>query len=171
MSVDPYSTHIGVAAACALASRGPILELGAGFYSTPLLHAICLMCGRNLVTVDSDSRWLERFGRYAGPHHLLEVSNQPSDWAARLRWGFALIDNGQHERACCLSALAKNAELIAAHDTQAPQESYGYEPTLSGFTHRFDYRAEELRSGRGLVPWTTVVSNCRELAWLEGLFT
>ena len=35
-----FGTHIRVLAAAALSTKGDILELGSGFFSTPLLHSI-----------------------------------------------------------------------------------------------------------------------------------
>jgi hypothetical protein len=66
--------------------------------------------------------------------------------------------------------LAQHARLIVVHDTQAPNEVYGYEPTLSEFRYRYDWNGQVLRFGEGLIPWTTVVSAFDSLSWLQDIF-
>jgi len=168
MAIDPYATHMAVLAACAMRAEGPVLELGVGFYSTPLLHVICAMRGLRLVSVDKVHAWLERFGRLRGPAHELRIASMPADAPdlAQSAWGLAFVDNAQSERAPWIAALADRADLIVAHDTQVPM-SYGYETALAGFRHGYTYRPGREAPG----PWTTVVSNRVPLKWLKELLS
>jgi len=173
--INPYATHVGIVAACAVRATGPVLELGMGFYSTPLLQGLCAVRGVRLVSVESNEWYLARFAGYARPGHRLVHAEDPAAWlrtGTRPRWGFAFIDNAQGERLGCLAALKDHgALLVAAHDTEPPNERlYQYEPTLSTFAHRFDYRAQELWTAGGLCPSTTVVSDVDDLAWLREIF-
>jgi hypothetical protein len=54
-------THQMPLAACVTATAGPVLELGAGHHSTPLLHGLCLPTKRHLLTVDTSHEWTENF--------------------------------------------------------------------------------------------------------------
>jgi hypothetical protein len=61
MSSSDYGTHIAPLLTAVLATDGPVLELGCGDFSTPLLHAICAKQNRLLVSTDTDKAWLELF--------------------------------------------------------------------------------------------------------------
>jgi hypothetical protein len=53
-------------------TTGPVLEMGCGLYSTPLLHTICGKQGRQLHTVDHTLSWLEKFTRLETDSHTFE---------------------------------------------------------------------------------------------------
>ena len=56
-----WGTHASLlAAAVAASSPGyPVLELGAGRFSTPMLVAMCALTKRTLVSADNDMAWLD----------------------------------------------------------------------------------------------------------------
>jgi len=146
---DPASTHIPLLAACVARTSGPVLELGCGDYSTPLLHWLCR--GRRLVTLESDAAWLARYEDLRSPtHELLHVP----DWASARPidegpWDVALIDHAPGARRVPdIRRLMHRATFLVVHDTEDPD--YGYESVLPQFRHRHD--------DRRVRPWTTVVS-------------
>src|SRR5262245_56818921 len=69
--VDGFGTHfIPLAAAVArTAGGGPVLELGFGDHSTPLLHLMCH--DRLVVSADNNELWLRRYERFRSPRHEL----------------------------------------------------------------------------------------------------
>lgn len=144
-----WGTHLPVLAAMvAIARPGPVLELGAGHYSTPLLHAMCRALGTRLVTIDSDPRWLRKFRSLATLGH--RICDRSAYAFADEDWSVALVDNAMGERAGDIIALANRAELVVVHDSNFP-ELYGYEEAFAKFKYRADYRR--------MHPHTTVLSN------------
>ena len=144
-----------LAAVVAVAERGPVLELGAGYASTPLLHTICAAQGRRLLTVDSNPEWIEKFSSLrSDDHHLvtLDTWDKLPDLAhafAEGSWAVVFIDHAPAERRIVdLVYFANKTEFLVVHDTE--HSLYGYEPVLTTFPYRADYRR--------MVPWTSVLS-------------
>jgi len=163
VEIDPYATHLPALAACAARCAGPVLELGVGWYSTPLLHAHCGSRGLDLFSVESAAAWLNQFLHMAAPWHEFLQARMPdeaADLASRL-WGLVVVDNAKQARVPWIERVADTAGLIVVHDTELPG-AYGYEPCLSEFAHRVDYKR--------LKPWTSVVSNTQPLDWLRRLW-
>jgi hypothetical protein len=155
-----YHTHYPFLAA-ALASRttGPVLELGAGDWSTVMLHYMCEAQHRLLVTAESDADWLSKYhGLATSRHHLHHVPQEewhtypvapPSGEPAR--WGVVFVDcYPSKARGPLIERVRPYADLIVAHDTEMPEVN-GYEPVLSSFAHRADFKL--------VTPWTTIVSD------------
>lgn len=171
MACDPYCTHFPVLSACAARLDGPFLEQGLGWYSTPLLHAICAARGGvKLLTIEGLEKWRKRWTAYERPWHHIALASMPADcapFAVVDHWGLALVDGATEERAPWIRALKNRCGVIVIHDTQAPG-AYGYDPLLSQFAYRVEYRGELLKFGPNhTVPWTTAVSDTDNLEWLK----
>lgn len=151
--MDPTSTHFPILAACVARTSGPVIELGCGDYSTPMLHLLCK--NRLLVSVESDASWLARYEDLKSPNHELSLVR---DWSSASRieertWDVALVDHAPGERRVPeIRRLMHRAKFIVVHDTEDP--GYGYETVLPEFRYRYDYKR--------LRPWTTVVSMTEE---------
>jgi len=156
MGMSDYGSHFSVLAAVVAQTTGPVLELGVGDYSTPMLHYMCR--GRLLVSADSDLEWLKRFTAYACPrrHEFQHVT----DWAAwpmpeSTSWAVALVDHAPGERRVEeIKRLKGRCRFIVVHDTEtdyATGANYGYEPVLATFAYRSDFRRYR--------PYTTIVSD------------
>lgn len=159
---DPYATHLPVlAASVAMARPGPVLELGAGIFSTPTLHAICTATKRQLLTLDNDLAWIARFSSYRSAMHCVELVASWDDLGADTHWAVIFVDHGPAERRKVdIDKLREKCELMVVHDTE--DDRYGYPADLfAKFTHRFDYKR--------LVPWTTILSMSRDLSGLADL--
>lgn len=138
--IDDWASHLPLLTAACTATTGPILECGAGLYSTPVLHALCAPTGRLLVTAESDATWLNRFASYVTPWHRLE----------RVVWdGFGepgifdvvLIDHGQAPRmpVARIAMLSGTPECIYVfHDSEC--HYCGYEWSV------FDWTATDVSS-------------------------
>ena len=137
--METAGTHIPVLAACVSRTRGPVLELGAGDYSTPLLHLLCK--GRFLVTVESNPDWLNRYKDTENPLHrlLLVKSYDEAKIIDEIKWDVALVDHAPGERRVTeIKRLKDRTMFIVVHDTDDP--GYHYEPVLAGFKYRYDYK-------------------------------
>jgi hypothetical protein len=157
--LDGVGTHVGLLAAAVArtAGEGPVLELGMGDHSTPLLHLLCV--DRLLVSADSSAAWVGRFERFRSEtHHLHTV---PAWRAFRVidehQWAVAFVDcTPSHERPALVERLAGRAIHIVVHDTDPDTQSaavFGLQEVLDTFAYRSDYRMFR--------PFTTVVSNVR----------
>ena len=159
-SFSPYGTHIpALAAAVAMARSGPVLELGAGEFSTAMLHAMCAATNRRLVTIDHDPNWVARFAAYRSENHRVETMSW--DDIPDERWAVVFIDHAPAERRRIdIEKLRDRCELMVVHDTE--DHRYGYtEELFAAFAHRVDYKR--------LSPWTTVLSMTRDLSSLLDL--
>ncbi len=136
---------------------GPVLELGCGIGSTPLLHEIVARSGRRLVSLENNPEYLfSDLGRDNHEVRLVEEwANAPE---MNQSWDVALVDHAPGEsRVEAIMLLQNGARLIVVHDTGII--TYGYEDVFGEFRYRHDDRR-----GR---PWTTVVSNFDDLKWLK----
>ncbi len=156
-AMDPYATHQRTLLTCALAIKGngAILELGAGFYSTPLLHAIAERDGREMVTIEQSRAFGERFYHLRSDFHEI-VWPEDNDWEnvadliAEPKWGVVFVDHAPaNQRPIDIRQIDLGTEFVVVHDTQA--ELYGWGDCFK----RFQYRHDDQRH----VPWTTVLSN------------
>jgi hypothetical protein len=154
-SINDYATHCRVLASALVQSDGPILELGAGTYSTPLIHH--LAGRRPILTVDHNPAWLAKFAPLASSSHTLCVCPQDGDGLPEwnklpyaLDWSVALVDQSPAcARVCSIAALADHCQWIVVHDTDC--QTYYHDALLRQFKYRFD---DKLNS-----PATTVISN------------
>jgi predicted O-methyltransferase YrrM len=157
--MDPYATHIPLlAAALAAAGPGPVLELGAGTFSTPMLRAICAATGRWLMTVESNPEWFKKFYGYRSQGHAMLQMGLEQDLAQR--WAVVFVDNAPAaQRVIDIERLRESCELMVVHDTEEPV--YGYEPAFVKFKYRVDYRR--------MRPWTSILSMTRDLSQFVGI--
>ncbi len=62
--MDMYGTHMACLIAAVINTTGPVLELGSGHYSTPLLHVLCSphdgKPARLLVSTETELNWLNK---------------------------------------------------------------------------------------------------------------
>lgn len=150
---EGYSTHQTLLIFAALRTTGTIWELGAGDYSTPILHAISGGV-RPVVTLESDPAWLARFADFACPwHRFVRVA----DWASALLKlcqespaGLCFVDQAPPSaRGLSLRTLRGSVGVFVCHDSQE-----GYQ-TWQGTLIAFRFSCEDRR----LTPWTMAVSD------------
>lgn len=163
MCIDAFATHLPALLRVVACTSGPVVEFGCGMYSTITLHEVCKASARKLVSLETDHAWYSRFEYLAhdGTHHeLLHADSYDAFWPNLhdMSPDVVFIDHGPGERRVVdLSKLRNSRSLIVVHDTEC--SSYGYEPLLTQFRYRYDYKR--------LAPWTTVVSDSRGLAGLN----
>ena len=160
---DGYASHLPVLLACLRRTTGPILELGAGLFSTPLIHAFAVL-DRHATTIETDPPWGALIAAAfvnRPPHFSHRLVVAPADRQAVIRelpWGLALVDHATADRAPDLELLRTLGVGVAiCHDTEHP--GYNLGPVLDRFKHRFTFDR--------LQPETTVVSDTMALDWLE----
>jgi hypothetical protein len=153
---DIYATHAPILAQALMQTDGPVFEFGAGWGSTPLLHALCRW--RKLTTYETNVEWLQKFLPLKNTYHELLPMH---DWQKfmdenpNLRMSLALVDCQPGEmRAPLIRWLRDKCTYVVVHDTEtdyATGADYKYEPEFKLYKYRADYRF--------MRPYTTVVSD------------
>jgi len=182
MQTDPFSTHQPLLVAALLDSQGPILEMGGGYYSTPIISAFANVQRREAHTVETGPVMYELLKRFSSAFHKIwpvsgydfapdgrfvprpdTTREQYIEIQARFladfckqgptRWSVVFIDQAPgYLRVPAIEHFADAADFIVTHDTELV-DAYGFEPCLSTFRYRWDSRL--------LTPYATVVSNSR----------
>jgi hypothetical protein len=156
-----YASHQRALLAAVLRTAGPVLELGAGDFSTPLLHEVCRGGRRPLLTLESDPIWYGRFAAFASSSHRVELV---TDWNTctaidEARWSVVFIDHDPMARRVRELERVKGVvgvegpRFVVVHDTE-PAYRHQY-PGLQDMLNAFSYRRDFVE----LEPWTTVVSD------------
>ena len=147
-----YGSHsIVLLAALLVTKTGPILELGMGSSSTPLLHRLSLEQNRLLLSADSDQRWINHFSSLAknsSLHRLKHVtitSELGIEWATSgiaysANWTVVFIDHRPGgRRKFDLMLYASLSDLVIVHDTERTA-LYKYDEALSLYPHQYRFK-------------------------------
>lgn len=165
-----YYSHMALLAAAVTITTGPVLELGAGFGSTLMLHGLCGSMGkRQLTTLESDENWLKVFMNYGRSWHTIKYVPHFRELPEyKQEWGLAFVDHGNAgnlqmslDRGPSVIAL-QDTPIIVVHDTCHPW-LYGYEEALATFKYRWEWRVKNDGT-----PLTTVVSKTVNVAKIFG---
>lgn len=159
--MNRFATHIPTLLACLQHTDGPVLELGSGWFSTPVLSAFAT--DRLIRTVESDRDWHARVSRICTyqpitqhRHQIVCVPDYDDAPIDDHDWAIVLLD---HEppprRGVDALRLRERCRLMIGHDSE--HSAYGYAAAFDTFRYR-------LTDSR-LLPWTTVVSD-EPLDWL-----
>ncbi len=160
---EGWGSHIPLLASVVATARpGPVLEIGVGRSSSPLLVEMCRATGRGLVGLDSEQAWLDEIADIGYPKlvHMPDWSKLP-DWLDATQWSHTwsviFVDHGPGDaRLPVLKMLRGLAEFIVCHDTRNEPYLPGFDAELDSYRYRFDYVK--------MTPSTTVVSDVRPYA-------
>jgi len=137
-----WGTHMAPLFVAVANTDGPILEMGCGDFSTPLLHALCAPNNRFLLTAESDEKWMKLFDDLKRDwHHFVHVQNisKWEDVGLGIHWSVVLIDHAPAKRRVVdIKRLRSYVDIFVVHDTE--RKYYDYEPTLSTFKYKYTYR-------------------------------
>lgn len=146
-----YGSHaIVLLAAAYVCNQGPILELGMGSTSTPLLHKLALDQKRRLVSADSDRQWTNQFLTLFGnktSHRIKHVEVQSEtgfEWSlAGLsdleNWTIVFIDHRPGPRRQFeLMLYSQRSDLVVLHDTEQ-HRMYKYDKGLEEYSFRYRF--------------------------------
>jgi hypothetical protein len=131
-------------------SELPILELGTGDGSTPLLTEYALEHNRTLVSYDNNAEYATKYN-----------ANYIADWSTINfeDYSVVLVDHAPSEqRIIDIAKLADKADYIVIHDSEPTEPAssiYQLDSIWNLFTYRKDYSEHNT--------WTTIVSNKFEL--------
>ena len=142
-----WGSHLVPLMACVCATRGPILEVGMGHWSTPLLHRYCVAGGRRLVSVDENLNWVAQFtDMRVCDHTMSQVRyDQFIPDAAKREWSVVFLDHSPGWRRAQDALLFLDAVefIIGEHGKGGFKEFRPVERDGSVYEFLFDIGAEQ----------------------------
>lgn len=139
-------SHIPVMVKLLNATKGSVLELGAGYNSTPLLYWMCQSQNRHLESYENDKEWIKKL-----QYPVTYTDNWEMD--LDIFWDIVFIDHrpAKKRRSSALY-YAKKAKFIVLHDSElADHPAYKYTPIYKEFKYKYEYTK--------VTPHTIVLSN------------
>jgi len=144
--IDANATHIGILAGMVAKTTGPVVELGVGHYSTPVLHYMSQV-GRPTLSVETNKEWCEYFANqyqnrihefYCTENKLVSVDFFSNEQYKDIKWDVAFVDNGpETDRAKCVQLLRDKAKYIVVHDSEPAAVAYNWGGIWDTFKHRY----------------------------------
>lgn len=114
-----YGSHLPALLACVMATEGPVLELGMGYFSTPILHAICHP-DRHLVSFESDAKFAAMFADFTKEYHELKLGWETLRTLYDEPWSVVLVDHEKAGRRASDAARFTQVDFLVVHDAQHP---------------------------------------------------
>ena len=173
MSLNPYASHLPILSAVASRCNGRILEVGGGFYSTPVLHGIAASRCLELTTVETHEFYFKLLGDLISDSHEIVMVSKSTDYFISEfdSFGMAFVDNDDCPRADIILHLKYKCPLIVAHDTEVQADHYGFNRINEAFKYRADFHFDYLHMEDEIrLPWTSVYSDTDDLNWLRKAF-
>lgn len=132
-----YGTHLPYLWRATNLTTGPILELGAGIYSTLSLHYGIL--DRQIYTLESNPNWLDGFLHLQSDnHHFLLVDNWDTPFITSRMWGVVFIDHGPDSRRQTEVVRVKDtAQIVVVHDTEDHFNVHHYDFSMYKYKKEF----------------------------------
>lgn len=157
----PYTTHMGTLIRVLLHSKGDVVECGGGVFSTPLLHWLCKAMDRNLITYEHDPDYYAFERMFQSRQHRIRFVEDWDKIDTKKHVGVVFIDHHPPERRMIETLRFKDtADYIVIHDTERESRTYNRQEVFDEFKYRYDWK--DCR------PWTSVVSNLKEVSFLNG---
>lgn len=148
-----YGSHLPVILQALHLTSGDVLELGVGFFSTPVLHWTCALQKRYLLSLENNRRWHRWFSAvYATERHRIDFVPSWDKAAIERPWNIAVVDHSpDFRRKIEIARLANLAKYIIVHDSDGRySRNYHLEEIYPLFKYRFVHSPD---------PGTTVLSN------------
>src|SRR3990167_2108264 len=143
-----YATHLGALIACVSKTKGDVLELGMGLFSTPYLHYACTGSKRKLLSLENDKGWLRHFKGSTFMHFLYEneyhklklVDNYEESPLIQKNWDVVLVDQtpdlSRKETVKRLANLAKYIIIHDSNDDRHHRRTYQYDEIYPLFKYK-----------------------------------
>ncbi len=152
-----WSTHQTMLIKAVLSSKGDVLELGGGLFSTPLLHWLCKSLDRNLTTCENDKDFfflvVKNF--QSRQHRVCLITDWDKELNTNKHYGVVFVDHHPNKRRYFDVLRFKDvADYIVIHDTDPEglrHRRYDFEKVWSSFKYVYHWKACR--------PWSSVVSN------------
>jgi hypothetical protein len=154
-SDQPFSTFLPMFLRCISITKGPVLELGGGNFSTPILNFYSKIDKRLCITSENDKSWLEKLSEKY-PKHKYHRYNFIKDWESYKlidegTWDIVLVDHCPRDRRgpdLERARLNNNVRYAIVHD--AEDENH-----FGEYFKSWKY----IYIDKVIAPWTAVLSN------------
>lgn len=152
-----FGSHLPVLQKIINLTRGPVLELGGGAFSTPFLHWACFDNKRTLVTFDNEAKYFDDIKSYENDYHKVNFVEDWNKVDLSGHWSMALVDHHPNlRRKEEIKRLANSCDYIVVHDTEGKwKHKFEYYKIYPLFKYRWDYTK--------VLPHTSVLSNLKDL--------
>jgi predicted O-methyltransferase YrrM len=139
-------------------TTGPVLELGTGIFSTPVMHWACFDKKRPLISYENNPDYFKLNEQYNYDFHKIYFINDWNSIDIEKTWDVVLIDCAPAlSRKDVAKKLSNYAQYIILHDTWWKEEShFHYKEIFPLFKYKFDYFKEK-------PAYTSVLSNFIDL--------
>jgi len=150
-----YSTHNLVLIRIVEISTGPVLEVGAGLFSTPLLHWLCKLHNRRLYTLENNDDFFYWARQFRSPGHSIVQVTKVADFKVKKHWGVVFVDHDMVDSLRSDDAISfkDSADYVVFHDSD--ERVYGFKKVKPYFKHVYEWT--------GCRPQTAILSNFKEL--------
>ena len=139
-----WSSHFPVLIKAMLLTDGPVLELGTGFYSTPLLHWMCFPQRRELVSYDSQEKYYKYTRMYEDESFHKVNLIKDEEWTTipiTRPWDVVLVDQSPSlARKETIKMVKDTAKYIVIHDSGPKDDrDYKYTDIYPLFKYKYEY--------------------------------
>lgn len=150
-------SHLPVLMKLVNTTRGSILELGCGVYSTIYLHWACYPSKRRLVTFESNPQYFDFAKQFETDFHTINCIENMDAWDIREPWAIAFVDHAPDTRRIEEIKRLVHADFVVAHDAENRfDRKYRYSTIWPLFKYRWKYS--------DTMPHTAVFSNKHDLS-------
>lgn len=154
-----YTTHNAVLVKTLLNSEGLVIELGGGIFSTPLLHWLCKMQNRELITYEQEPNYYAFERQFQSRQHRIRFVDDWDKIPIPKHAGVVFVDHHPPKRRMIETLRFKDvADFIVVHDTERESREYNLPEVFAQFKYRHDWK--------DCKPWTSVFSNLKDLSFL-----
>ncbi len=155
-----WSTHMPILIKAVSLTSKDVLELGSGYFSTPLLHWICKY-KNNLYTYENNQFFFDFARQFQSRQHRIRFLENWDDLKVDKHWGVVFVDHQPDERRGNDAIRFKdNADYVVIHDTGWP-DIFGCTTVWDHFKYSYTWK--------DCSPWTTVLSNFKDLTEFHNL--
>ena len=158
-------SHIPVLIKILGISEGPVLELGTGFNSTPVIHWLCSEEKRQIQSYESSKMFYMAARNYRSDWHGVHNVEVLGGWDnidfESTHWGMVFVDHAPGPRRNVeMGRIANNADYVVVHDTEPRSDwHYKYSNQFDKYRYRYDYTKA--------YPNTSIFSNFKDLKDLD----
>jgi len=152
-----WASHIPILSKIMQISNGPVLEMGIGIFSTPLLHTYCDMEKRFLDSYEDNKQWYEAHEMFQSPlHHITLIKDWNTVPIEKRHWGVVFIDHSQRRRDVDAIRASQYSDYVVLHDSNGRDDvHYHYSRVYPHYKYRYIFDK--------IHPHTTIVSNFKIL--------
>jgi len=148
-----WASHLPLLIKVLEKSDGPVLELGMGPFSTPVMHMLCKNRDRLLVSYESNKNYFDMHKSFVNEFHQINFVTSWDDIKIEIPWGVVFVDHAPDiRRGIEAKRVANFAQFVVLHDSDPRNDPYyKYPEVYPLYKYRLDYKK--------FVPNTTLLSN------------